>query len=259
MLLEPSSYLPLNFGPSLTTHPSLCYYAPDSFPSPSSPSCSIEALVRKGLRPFPVRRVTSTTTWRLQVVDKVPVKLIELGIMRTSDLEGVKMLHDSNLPLVYPTSFYTHLLISPLLMCLVARPSSPASSVPRTLANHFPLSTAACSPVGCISAQVFEPFKTTSLLPIPTLQVLSLVVDSSSRRSGLARRLFKALLDQAFRELPTGSTSCDQIYVKLHVLERNEAAIALYRDLGLVETARCRRYYQRLGEDAIEMSGVVRL
>ncbi|SCV72026.1 BQ2448_4720 [Microbotryum intermedium] len=267
MLLEPS-YLPLNIGPSLTTYPTTSYYYPsDSSSSPSSlepsSSCSIEALVRTGIRPFPVRRVTSTTG-RLKVVSKAPAKSIELESMRTSDLEGVKALHDSNLPLVYPASFYPHLMISTSLVCLVARPSSPTTPAAWALANPspFPTSslTAACSPVGCISAQFFEPFRTPALLSIPTIQILSLVVDTSSRRTGLARRLFKALLDQV-REMPTNTaaSSWDRVNVKLHILERNEAAMTLYRDLGLVEIARCKRYYQRLGEDAIEMGGVVRL
>ncbi|MFB6101531.1 MAG: GNAT family N-acetyltransferase [Haloplanus sp.] len=74
--------------------------------------------------------------------------------------------------------------------------------------------------------------------------VKDLAVDPSSRRRGIGR----SLLDQSLVALTVDGAEL----VKLEVRESNDAAQALYRDVGFETARRIPRYY-RDGEDALVM------
>jgi ribosomal-protein-alanine N-acetyltransferase len=71
-----------------------------------------------------------------------------------------------------------------------------------------------------------------------------IAVRPAARRSGVARTLFAALVDQAAKR---GARR-----MMLEVDETNEGALALYRSVGFAEVARRRDYYGR-GVDAVVM------
>ena len=73
--------------------------------------------------------------------------------------------------------------------------------------------------------------------------ILSLVVHPEWRRRGLAKLLVLAVLWSALE--------AGQRLVTLEVRESNEAAIALYRSLGMELVGRRPRYYKRPQEDAL--------
>lgn len=74
--------------------------------------------------------------------------------------------------------------------------------------------------------------------------ILDVAVHKDFRGHGLG----KMLVERVLRECRDGGAD----YVSLEVRPSNEAAIALYRRLGFVETGRRKRYYEN-GEDAILM------
>jgi ribosomal-protein-alanine N-acetyltransferase len=78
------------------------------------------------------------------------------------------------------------------------------------------------------------------------LHILNVAVAPSHRRQGLGRRLVDAALDEA-RRLGLGA-------VTLEVRPGNTAALALYRELGFVQTGRRPRYYADTGEDALVLT-----
>ena len=87
-------------------------------------------------------------------------------------------------------------------------------------------------------------FLVASLLP-PQAELEIIAVEARVQRRGLARKLFDELVYQLG---PAGVTE-----VVLEVRASNQAALALYRALGFVETGRRTRYYADPQEDAVLM------
>jgi ribosomal-protein-alanine N-acetyltransferase len=87
-------------------------------------------------------------------------------------------------------------------------------------------------------------FAVASLLA-PQSELEIIAVDARFQRRGLARKLFEELADELAL---TGVTE-----VVLEVRASNQAALALYRVLGFVETGRRPRYYADPQEDAVQM------
>ncbi len=77
------------------------------------------------------------------------------------------------------------------------------------------------------------------------VHLLNVAVHPAFRRRGIARSLLKMMLEECINE---GAE-----FFWLEVRPSNSAAVALYRDLGFVETGRRRLYYRETGEDAILM------
>lgn len=78
------------------------------------------------------------------------------------------------------------------------------------------------------------------------LEIQNVAVDPAERGRGLAKRLLRAILDEA------GRRGCR--YAHLEVRPSNETALALYRGLGFRPTGRRRGYYVEPKEDAILMT-----
>jgi ribosomal-protein-alanine N-acetyltransferase len=74
-------------------------------------------------------------------------------------------------------------------------------------------------------------------------EIENIVVDPALRKQGIAQALI--------RELGTRAKERGGIRIHLEVRESNEAAIALYRKVGFIETARRRGYYRNPEEDAL--------
>jgi [ribosomal protein S18]-alanine N-acetyltransferase len=74
-------------------------------------------------------------------------------------------------------------------------------------------------------------------------EIENVVVDPALRKQGIAQALI--------RELGTRAKERGGIRIHLEVRESNEAAIALYRKVGFVETTRRRSYYRNPEEDAL--------
>lgn len=74
------------------------------------------------------------------------------------------------------------------------------------------------------------------------------ILDIAVHRDFRGRGVGRLLVERVLRECREGGAEV----VTLEVRPSNEAAIALYRRLGFVETGRRRRYYEN-GEDAILM------
>ncbi len=87
-------------------------------------------------------------------------------------------------------------------------------------------------------------FLVARLLP-PQAELEIIAVDARVQRRGLARKLFDELV---YKLGLAGVTE-----VVLEVRESNQAALALYRVLGFVETGRRPRYYADPEEDAVLM------
>lgn len=92
---------------------------------------------------------------------------------------------------------------------------------------------------GCV-----EGFAVASLLP-PQAELESIAVAAESQRKGLARILFKALVD----ELRTTGV----IEITLEVRASNRAAVAFYRSAGFSQSGLRRAYYADPIEDAVLM------
>ena len=88
-------------------------------------------------------------------------------------------------------------------------------------------------------------FAVASLLP-PQAELEMIAVAAEAQRRGLARFLLAALR----KELKSAHVTD----VILEVRASNRPALALYLDLGFVETARRRRYYADPVEDAVLLS-----
>jgi ribosomal-protein-alanine N-acetyltransferase len=88
-------------------------------------------------------------------------------------------------------------------------------------------------------------FAVASLLP-PQAELELIAVAPEAQRRGLARFLFAALA----KELKTWEVT----EVSLEVRTSNRPALALYRHLGFIETARRPRYYADPVEDAVLLS-----
>lgn len=82
-------------------------------------------------------------------------------------------------------------------------------------------------------------------LCVDEAHITTLAVTPEARRQGIGRAMMLQLLSRARAAGMTCST--------LEVRAGNEAAIALYRELGYVETARRRGYYPDNKEDAVVM------
>lgn len=78
---------------------------------------------------------------------------------------------------------------------------------------------------------------------VDELHVNTLVVDLPYRRQGLGATLMRWVWDEAVRRGVRRAT--------LEVRESNEAALALYRDLGFQVVARRQKYYSQPVEDAL--------
>jgi ribosomal-protein-alanine N-acetyltransferase len=78
--------------------------------------------------------------------------------------------------------------------------------------------------------------------------LLTLCVPPGFQRHGYGRKLFKLLLDRAYKQ---GAEVCF-----LEVRRSNEGAIALYRSMGFVQIGERKNYYPNAGsrEDALIMS-----
>jgi [ribosomal protein S18]-alanine N-acetyltransferase len=76
-------------------------------------------------------------------------------------------------------------------------------------------------------------------------ELLSLAVVPASRRQGVARQLFAAILQQLH------PSAIQELWLEVRV--SNEPAIRLYRTLGFEETGRRARYYSAPVEDALLM------
>lgn len=77
----------------------------------------------------------------------------------------------------------------------------------------------------------------------PDWELENLVTAPSSRRKGLATRLFTALLKHAHK------ANCESVFIE--VRESNQAARTLYARLGFQENGRRKRYYANPPEDAV--------
>jgi [ribosomal protein S18]-alanine N-acetyltransferase len=88
-------------------------------------------------------------------------------------------------------------------------------------------------------------FAVASLLP-PQAELEMIAVAPELQRRGLARLLFAALAEKLQARQVTK--------VSLEVRASNHPALALYRHLGFVETARRQRYYADPVEDAVLLS-----
>lgn len=75
------------------------------------------------------------------------------------------------------------------------------------------------------------------------LHINTIAVEASRRRQGLAAKLMAFVMADAARDGVTRAT--------LEVRRSNDAARALYRSLGFVETAIRPRYYEKPVEDAL--------
>lgn len=257
--------------------------APDQYILPAT--CCISAL-RRGFHPFPftppsARRVPARTveealTGRPAKRARKEEKDITIRTLKRADVEAVSDLQvgasalsppprtdseagvrqpradgsvawqDSNLPISYPWSFYATLLSSSSSLCLIAVPSAAAS------ATQPPI-------LGCISARL-SPASFDDLSSTPTIHILSLVIAPSARRTGLARKLFKEVL-QGLGGGPAGGKGQKEVQVMLHVLASNLGAQEFYQMEGLKEVRRVRGYYRRLKDggngEALEMRGLV--
>ncbi|GAA5969086.1 hypothetical protein JCM3765_003433 [Sporobolomyces pararoseus] len=170
--------------------------------------------------------------------------------MKSSDVDSVKRLQTSCLPLAYPSTFYTLLLTNPSSLCLLAfSPSSP-STLLGCISGHL-LSYTQCS----LSDESEDGGE-----ELPIVYLTSLAVDQLSRKQGVGFRLVQDLVSRLL-ESPSLSSrvSGKAAVLQLHVEAKNESAIKLYRKLGLSETRRIRGYYKGVpgGGDAIEMRGAV--
>lgn len=87
-------------------------------------------------------------------------------------------------------------------------------------------------------------FAVASLLP-PQAELETVAVAAQFQRRGVARKLFAQLADEL--------RAAQVAEVLLEVRASNQAALALYRRLGFVETGRRPRYYQSPAEDAVLM------
>ncbi|GAA5915990.1 GNAT family N-acetyltransferase [Sporobolomyces salmoneus] len=249
MLLVEPAFLPLQPLPHATT-PILPAFHP-SLPS----SSSINSL-RRSFTPFPLRcptpRTPSVDSSALWLYEKPkPVSDgggVTVRAMKSSDVPGVKQLQVECLPLAYPQSFYTLLLTNPRSLCLLAfSPLSPSTLLGCISGHLLPYTHCPLS-----SFDIDEPADALAQIELPIIYLTSLAVDLLARNQGLAFRLVQDLVAEL---CPATRTAV----LQLHVEARNEAAIRLYRKLGLSETRRIRGYYKGVqgGGDAIEMRGVV--
>jgi len=76
--------------------------------------------------------------------------------------------------------------------------------------------------------------------------IATLATHANHRRKGIGRKLLLKALEQAAQEGVRRAF--------LEVRSGNEAAQAMYREMGFVEDGRRKRYYRDNGEDAILMS-----
>lgn len=81
---------------------------------------------------------------------------------------------------------------------------------------------------------------------LPEAELESIAVAPERQRQGWGRRLFGALAGELWR--------CGVVEVHLEVRASNEAAQALYAQLGFAETGRRPRYYAAPEEDAVLLS-----
>ncbi|GAA6039446.1 hypothetical protein JCM8097_009550 [Rhodosporidiobolus ruineniae] len=255
MLSPLPTFLPLQpvVGTSSTMSTSGTDFAGPISPLSLPESCSVSSL-RQGFQPFPLRsnpvqQLSFVTLGGEEPLERLPEPFLrELVVrpMKRADVERVKRLQDDCLPVSYPASFYTILLINPSSLCLVAySPSDPATIVGTIAASiSFPV---ACSLSSDAAA-------------LPSVYILSLAVSPSARRQGLASHLLHAV-SKALLPSPLFLGFKQRVQVKLHVEAGNAAALRLYKKIGLDEKGRRRGFYSRLqgggNGEAIEMEGVL--
>lgn len=165
------------------------------------------------------------------------------------------------LPLAYPASFYTLLLTKPASLCVVA--STPAApSVPLGCASGHVLPYTQCPLSSTDDDDDDDDERSARTTELPMIYLTSLAVDPIARNQGLGRQLVNELVHGLLAS-PSASSLAgrprQRAVVQLHVEATNEAAIRLYKRLGLSETRRIRGYYKGLrgSGDAIEMKGVL--
>jgi ribosomal-protein-alanine N-acetyltransferase len=103
-------------------------------------------------------------------------------------------------------------------------------------AKYFLMAVRDCEMVGFISGRrVLEEG-----------EILNLAVQPRTRRSGVAKALLEALLEEFRRE--------EVLQVFLEVRESNEAAIAFYQKFGFEQTGKRRGYYREPEEAALVLN-----
>jgi ribosomal protein S18 acetylase RimI-like enzyme len=242
-------------------------------PSPHSASsyCSISAL-RDEFEPFPFRPAGRTklsfvslgvegggkaipesiggevVVRAMKRVDVEEVKRLQVRLFLSVPLSSTHLvLQDDCLPVSYPPSFYSLLLSNPSSLCLVAYSlSSPSTLLGSVSANiSFPLASS------LTSSSTHTP---------PVVYILSLAVSPAARNQGLASHLLHAVT-KALLPRPVFHGFRQKATVRLHVEAGNEAAIRLYKKVGLSEKGRVRGHYRRVGGggsgEAVEMEGLL--
>ncbi|GAA5979716.1 hypothetical protein JCM5350_003825 [Sporobolomyces pararoseus] len=224
-------------------------------------SCSINSL-RRSFTPFPLRPATSriprersrdeTREWEVRPAST----RVEMTVraMKSSDVEFVKRLQTSCLPLAYPSTFYTLLLTNPSSLCLLAFSPRCPSILLGCISGHL-LSYTQCS--------LSDDDSEGDGQELPIVYLTSLAVDRLARNQGVGFQLVQDLVSRLLEsssQTPT-TVSGKAAVLQLHVEAKNENAIKLYRKLGLSETRRIRGHYRGIsgGGDAIEMRGVVKV
>ncbi|KAK4048262.1 Cysteine-rich protein 2-binding protein [Microbotryomycetes sp. JL221] len=233
-------------------------------------TCSILAL-RYGLQPLPfltpprqslVHALDEPTTSWTRLLARIGSNIVDeshsIKIMDSLSLTEVKQLHDACLPLIYPSTFYSALLSNPHFICLVVTDVHERNKVVGAV-------TACIDPASFDTLGMATP-------AVPTIHLLSIVVDQDCRRLGLARKLIKTVNQRLLIEfdskrhmtpLPAAPPLHERrrVNVVLHVASDNEQAMSLYQTLGFVNVRRVNGYYRKRRDggshQAIEMRGTL--
>ncbi|KAJ3571004.1 hypothetical protein NP233_g4044 [Leucocoprinus birnbaumii] len=139
--------------------------------------------------------------------------------LRATDVHNVHSLHSLVLPVRYPATFFTQLLVLPSRACLIAvrrsQPDNPIAFISAALHK-------AC-------AHGLPSFSASKALdsPRPRIELLTLGVLPAFQNNGLARRLIHAVVDKLSGPLTAG------VLVHANVATSNNKAIKFYESIGL--------------------------
>ncbi|EGG07356.1 uncharacterized protein MELLADRAFT_62662 [Melampsora larici-populina 98AG31] len=184
----------------------------------------------------------------------------EIRNLKVADLEKVKELHHSTLPITYPTSFFCNLLMKQEndIALVATLPSSlPAGyfdlkvqesnsnqiikpDLLHTNHHHHHLLHHVTSPLSGkkpISLDIIGSITSTFKPETKEIRILTLCVDHQYRRHGLGQMLIKELI------IKTRQSTCQSNRVSLHVQATNSIALKFYLRLGFKKMIFKESYY----------------